>query len=313
MPLRDDWKSVSVLIRQIDPVLRSHSCSADILLIDDDSRQTWGREDFQGTFQAIRTIRTLRLRLNLGHQRALAVGLVDVFLKGQCDGVLVMDADGEDTAEGVSDLLDAFRQEQGTMLIFAQRSRRSESLPFRCFYQGYVLLIRLLTGLKMRVGNFSIVPPGYLNALVVQPELWDHYAASVVRCKRPYRTVPIPRGKRIAGKSRMDFIALAAHGLSAISVFGDRVATRLLVGSMAGLFLALAAALSLVVTRFVAGWVIPGWAIDATRTAIIAMVQFVSMAGIFTALALLKRSNSAFVPLRDCSLFVSEQVQIYPD
>lgn len=310
MPVRDDWKSASVLIHQIDQVLQSQSCTADVLLVDDDSQQGWERADFAGGFAAVKSIRSLRLRLNLGHQRAIAIGLAHIHKTNRCDAILIMDADGEDTAEGVTELLRAFRQDHGAMLIFAARSRRTESLLFRCLYGGYKILHRLLTGISVQVGNFSIVPPPYLNTLVVQSELWNHYAASVFRSKRPFRMIPIPRGKRIAGSSRMSFVGLVTHGLSAISVFGDVVGTRLLVGSSVGSLLAAAGMVAAIVRLFTHG-AIPGWAAFAAGALAIIFVQFITMAAIFTFFMLANRTNLGFVPLRDYSLFIAEQADIY--
>jgi hypothetical protein len=310
MPLRDDWGSASVLIRQIDQVLRSQSCTADVLLIDDDSQQGWESTDFHGDYVAVQSIRALRLRLNLGHQRAIAIGLVHIFITARYDAILVMDADGEDTPEGISELLHAFRKDHGTMLIFAERSRRSESFLFRCLYGAYRILHRLLTGLSVRVGNFSIVPAAYLNTLVVQPELWNHYAASVFRSRRPFRMIPIPRGRRIAGTSRMNFVALVTHGLSAISVFGDIVGTRLLIASFAGSLLAMGGIIVAMVRLFTNG-AIPAWAAYTAGTLAMILVQFITMAAIFTFFMLANRTNLGFVPLRDCPLFIAEQVDIY--
>jgi hypothetical protein len=310
MPLRDDWKSAFVLIRQLDQVLRSQSCTADVLLVDDDSQQAWEKADFEGEYAAVQSIRTLRLRVNVGHQRAIAVGLAHVFATVRCDAVLVMDADGEDTPSGVAELLRAFRQNHGAILIFAERSRRSESLLFRWLYGGYKILHRLLTGLSVRVGNFSVVPFAYLNALVVQSELWNHYAASVFRSKRPFRMVPIPRGRRIAGTSRMNFVGLVAHGLSAISVFGDLVGTRLLMGSCIGAFLVMVGMIPLAVRLF-AHQPVPAWALAAAGGLAVIFVQLISMAAIFTFLVLADRRNPGFVPFRDCFMFIAEQVDIY--
>jgi hypothetical protein len=310
MPLRDDWESASVLIRQIDQVLRSQSCKADVLLIDDDSQQRWDSADFRGDYVAVQSIRALRLRLNLGHQRAIAIGLAHVFKTTRCDAILIMDADGEDTPDGVSKLIDAFRQDHGALLIFAERSRRAESFLFRCLYGVYRMLHRLLTGLSVRVGNFSIVPAAYLNTLVVQSELWNHYAASIFRSKRPFRMIPIPRGRRIAGTSRMNFVALVTHGLSAISVFGDIVGTRLLIASLLGSLLATGGIIALVVRLF-AHQTISGWAVYTAGTLAMILVQFITMAAIFTFFMLANRTNLGFVPLRDYSLFIAEQIDIY--
>ena len=310
MPLRDDWKSASALIRQLDPVLKSQSCTAEVLLVDDDSRQGWESGDFQGDYMAVRSIRTLRLRLNLGHQRAIAIGLAHIFATVRCDAVLIMDADGEDTPEGVAELLRAYRNDGGEMLIFAERSRRTESLLFRCLYEAFKVLHRVLTGLSVRVGNFSIVPPAYLNTLVVQSELWNHYAASVFRSKRPFRMIPIPRGKRITGTSRMNFPALVTHGLSAISVFGDIVGTRLLIASLVGSILAAAGGIALVL-RVLANQAIPVWAVYTASALAMIFVQFVTVAAIFTFLMLANRTNLGFVPLRDHTLFIAELVDVY--
>jgi hypothetical protein len=310
MPLRDDWKSAAALIRQLDPVLHSQSCVADVLLVDDDSQQAWEGTDFRGGYAAVQSIRTLRLRLNVGHQRAIAIGLAHVFTTTQYDAILVMDADGEDTPNGVSELLRAFRQGRGAMLIFAERSRRSESLLFRCLYGGYKILHRLLTGLAVRVGNFSIVPFTYLNTLVVQSELWNHYAASVFRSKRPFRMIPIPRGKRISGTSRMNLVALVTHGLSAISVFGDIVGARLLIASLIGSLLAAVGSIALI-ARLFAQQSIPGWVAYAAGAFAMILVQFITASAIFTFLMLANRTNLGFVPIRDYSLFIAEQVDIY--
>ena len=238
MPLRDDWTSAAELIRRLDRAISSDACTIEILLVDDASVESCDRNDFQGSFSLVRVIRSLRLRRNLGHQRAIAIGLVYIQQTAGCDAVIVMDADGEDTPEGVVQLLRAYSGAHGEKAIFAERSRRSESLQFRLFYLLYKFLHRCLTGVNVRVGNFSILPSKYLNTFAVMSELWNHYAAAVFRSKLPFTMIPIPRGTRIAGTSRMNFVALVSHGLSAISVFGDVVGVRLLIGSLAGSLLA---------------------------------------------------------------------------
>ena len=155
MPLRDDWPSAEELIRRLDKTISSDSCTMEIILVDDGSVQRCDRNDFQGVFSVVRAIRTLRLRRNLGHQRAIAIGLVHVQQTTKCDAVIVMDADGEDTAEGVAQLLGAYSETRGAKAIFAERTRRSESFVFRSFYHLYRFLHRCLTGISVRVGNFK--------------------------------------------------------------------------------------------------------------------------------------------------------------
>jgi glycosyltransferase involved in cell wall biosynthesis len=311
MPLRDDWSSAAELIRRLDKAISPYACTTEIFLVDDSSVESCDHNDFQSQFSVTRAIRILRLRRNLGHQRAIAIGMAYLQKTISCDAVLVMDADGEDTPDGVVKLLRAFWDTHGEKAIFAERSRRSESLVFRSFYQLYRVLHRGLTGISVRVGNFSILPSEYLNTLVAMSELWNHYAAAVFRSKLPYTMIPIPRGTRIAGTSRMNFAALVSHGLSAISVFGEVVGVRLLIGSLAGVVLSSLGIVLVIMIRIFTDRAIPGWATYATGALAIIMIQFVAIATSFTFFLLSNRANLGFVPLRDYSLFLKEIVDVY--
>ena len=306
MPLRDDWPSAAELIRRLDTTMAAYRCSIEVLIVDDGSVQAPDPDAFRGSFSVVRTVRSLRLRRNLGHQRAIAIGLAYVQQTAACDAVIVMDADGEDTPEGVAQLLRAYSDVHGGKAIFAERSRRTESVVFRAFYHLYRFLHWSLTGIRVRVGNFSLLPFRYLNTLVVLSELWNHYAAAVFRSRLPIAMVPIPRGTRITGTSRMNFVALVSHGLSAVSVFGDIVGVRLLIASLvASAFLA-SGIVAVVVIRLFTGLAIPGWATYATGILAILMVQIVSIATSFTFFILSSRASPGFVPLRDYSLFVED-------
>jgi len=228
-----------------------------------------------------------------------------------CDAVIVMDADGEDTPEGVVQLLDAYSKNGCSTAIFAERRRRVESLLFRAFYLFYKILHRGLTGVSVRVGNFSILPSQYLSPLGVMSELWNHYAAAVFRSKLPFITIPIPRGHRIAGTSQMNFAALVSHGLSAISVFGDIVGVRLLIGSLTGALLAGLGILLVVTIRLFTHWAIPGWATYTTGLLAIVLIQFIAVATSFTFIVLSNRANFDFLPVRDYAPFVAESMDLY--
>ena len=49
-------------------------------------------------------IRIIKLRSNLGHQRAIAIGLYGLNFKN-LDGIVVMDSDGEDKVDDISSLI----------------------------------------------------------------------------------------------------------------------------------------------------------------------------------------------------------------
>jgi hypothetical protein len=312
MPLRDDWASAAELIRLLDRTICSYPCILDVLLVDDGSVQCCSSADFQSQYAVVQTIRILRLRRNLGHQRAIAVGLVHVEQTISCDAVLVMDADGEDTPDGALQLVRAFSESHhGTQAIFAERSRRTETFVFRLFYRLYKVLHLILTGISVRVGNFSVLPSAYLGTIVVMSELWNHYAAAVFRSGLPFTTVPIPRGYRIAGTSRMNFVSLTVHGVSAMSAFGDVVGVRLLIASMAGSIMAALGILVVAAIRLFTDKAIPGWASFSIGTLAIVLMQFITIVTSFTFTVLSNRVNFAFVPLRDYGVFVADAREIY--
>ena len=311
MPVRDDWPSAAELVRRIDQGVDSSQWKLEIVAVDDGSIQGCDPAAFASGFTAVRAIRVLRLRRNVGHQRAIAIGLVHVQQTGAGEGVVVMDADGEDTPEGLVDLLDAFAGSGGGEAFFAERIRRSESLSFQMFYHLYRFMHRGLTGISVRVGNFSILPPRYLETIVVLPELWNHYAAAVFRSRLPLGMIPIPRGKRIDGKSKMNFVALVTHGLSAVSVFGDTVGVRLLMGCLIGCLLAGLGIVGVATIRLFTGMAVPGWATYAVGILAVIMIQMLAIAASFTFYMLSSRANLGFMPLRDCPIFVAECLTVY--
>jgi hypothetical protein len=109
----------------------------------------------------------------------------------------------------------------------------------------------------------------------------------------------------------MNFVALVTHGLSAISVFGDIVGVRLLIGSLVGSLLATGGIFFVVMVRLFTNQSIPGWATSATGILAIILVQFITIATIFTFFMLSNRTNLGFVPIRDYNLFVAEILDIY--
>jgi len=308
IPIRDDWTSAAELLRLLDQAISSYACTVDVLLVDDGSIQEFPSAQFQSRFVALRSICILHLRRNLGHQRAIAMGLVYVEKNIHCDALIVMDGDGEDTPQGVLELI---RTYSGTSAIFAERVRRTESFTFKSFYLLYKALHRMLTGISVRVGNFSILPSRYLGTLVVMSELWNHYAAAVFRSGLPITMTPIPRGHRIAGVSRMNFISLGAHGLSAISVFGDVVGVRLLIASMGGSLIAALGILGIIAIRLLTERTISGWATYAIGLLAIIAIQCITIATSFTFTVLSNRINLNFVPIRDYELFVRDSIEIY--
>ncbi len=193
VPAYNDWESLRLLLPKIDTALKGLGAAAEMLVIDDGSidPQPTGAEL---ALTHLSRVRVLEMRRNLGHQRAICVGLSYVSENIPCSGVVVMDADGEDDPVDLPKLIGRFKQENGRKVVFAGRARRSESAAFRIFYAAYKLAHFILTGHRVEVGNFSVVPAMQLQRLVVVSELWNHFAAAVYSARIPYVIVPTARG-----------------------------------------------------------------------------------------------------------------------
>lgn len=311
LPVYGDWESAEELILHLDASLDRVKVRTNILIVDDCSISDAPRTLMPAKLRNIEKVEVVRLRRNLGHQRAIAMGLCFIHAERECDAVLVMDADGEDKAEDVPRLIEAFAREDGRKVIFAQRGRRFANWQFKFFYWLYRAGHRLLTGVAVKVGNFSIISAAHLSTLVVVSDTWNHYAASVFKSRIPYAMVPTARGKRLAGESKMDFVALVLHGLSAISVFAEVVGARLTMAILTGVGLLTALLIAVPVIRWGTDLAIPGWATTAAGLLLVIVLQMLTVALGLTLLVLFNRNNLSFLPLRDYRFFVGEVRKLY--
>jgi hypothetical protein len=313
IPLYNDWETFAKLAVKIDEVLVANGREADILIVDDASVVDPGQRSRFGPYRALGRIDVLRLRRNLGHQRAIALGLTHIHERRApaYEAVVVMDGDGEDAPEDVPRLLERLEAEGGRLIVFAERTRRSESLVFQFFYFLYRQLHFLLTSIQVRVGNFSAIPRCRLESLVAVSDLWNHYAAAAFHSRQPYCTIPTRRARRLGGRSSMSFVALVAHGLSAISVYREVIGVRLLV---LAIVLALWAVLGLAVTvvlKLATPMAIPGWATSAAGILLIVLLQALMLSLVFCFVILGDRDSTTFLPLRDHIYFIAGTWTLY--
>jgi polyisoprenyl-phosphate glycosyltransferase len=300
-PVFNDWDSVKELLARIDNVAGAKRIMIKVVLVNDGST-----EIAPSHIQAphLESIDILNLKTNIGHQRAIGIGLTYIYENYRFPAVIVMDADGEDKPEDIPELIARYEKSGGTKAVFAKRSKRTTGLVFKSSYHLYKIVHRVFAGFRVEVGNFSIIPFQYVHRLVVAPDLWNHYAAAVFKSRIPFDKIPLDRGHRIAGKSSMNFTSLVIHGLSAISVFSDRVGVRLLIASIAMIILTSLGLCSVVLAKLFTGMAIPGWASVIAGGLFIILLQALTMSLFFIFIALYSRNNMPFLPLRDYKYFI---------
>jgi hypothetical protein len=310
MPVYDDWEALDLLLERLDLVLCDQMMLARVLIVDDGSTCEPLVDLSVRRYHALEAVHVLRLRRNLGHQRAIAVGLAYLEQHDPPDVLVIMDCDGEDDPADVPRLVKQCGVEENSKIIFAERTRRSESWQFRFFYWLYKSAHVVLTGRSIRFGNFSALPRPALESLVVVSELWNHYAAAVLKARLPYVTVPTRRARRLSGRSRMNFIGLVTHGLGALSVESETIGVRMLVASLVLFGCLVLALLATVAIRLGTGLAIPGWATTVAGLLLILLAQTLMLTVLFSFITLAGRLGMQFLPCRDCAFFVSQVYQL---
>jgi hypothetical protein len=289
-PVLNDWVSLKRLIYELDGLPSLAGRDLSIFAVDDGSFPPVDPGDLAAAMSgagAVRQLSIVELAANLGHQRAIAAGLVEVRRSGGFDRVVVMDADGEDRPDDVAALIEASDSHHDT-IILALRGRRSEGFGFLIGYFIYRLLFRIFTGATIRFGNFCILPAEFLTPLTHSPAVWNSLVAGILRSRLPVTSLRTERGQRYAGRSRMNFFSLVVHGLSVISVYMDVALIRLVCLALAASAVIFAALLVVVCLRLFTGLAIPGWAsfmgvsllvllMQALMFTTIALFQFLSL------------------------------------
>jgi len=200
----------------------------------------------------------LRLKRNVGHQCAIAIGLGYVSEHMvNTQQVIVMDSDGEDAPHTIPSLLELLNTDD-TEVVVAQRKSRVETFRFKAFYALYKRLFGLLTGRFISFGNFMALKPNAVLRLVAMQELSIHTAAAVLASKLRISICPLDRGSRYAGQSKMNFVGLVLHGFKGLMVFAEDVLVRVGI-ACAGIALLAVGGAMLAISLKLVGFSTPGW------------------------------------------------------
>ena len=105
----------------------------------------------------------------------------------------------------------------------------------------------------------------------------------------------------------MSLVSLIVHGLSAMSIYTDKIFIRVLlaagfVAGMAGLGIAAVTAI-----RVATDFAVPGWATTAAGDLAIILAQTLVVVVAASLTVLAGRSNRPIVPIVDCLCFVAER------
>jgi len=266
-PVYEDVEASSRLFREL-----SEQFKRDVFVVAVDDGSVRQPLDIRSLEQSGVEGVVLKLRRNVGHQRAIAIGLGYVsehIQPGQ--NVVVMDSDGEDMPATIVSLLEQLKTDD-VDLVVAQRKSRVETFRFKAFYAVYKLFFSLMTGRSISFGNFMALKAASVKRLVAMQELSIHVAGAVLASKLRTAICPLDRGERYAGQSKMNFVGLVLHGFKGLMVFAEDVLVRV------GIACALIAAFSVIgavaaIILKLLGFSTPGWFSVALGILVLMLLQ----------------------------------------
>lgn len=144
------------------------------------------------------------------------------------------------------------------------------------------------------------------------PSLWNHFAATVLRSRLPLSLVPSARGRRYAGKSKMNFVNLVVHGLSAISVFSEAMLTRILLFLLLATGIGALAVVVVVALRLFTDLATPGWASSVVGSVAIICLQALMLTMMSAFMVLSSRSTIVPPPDEHAKDFIDHVVALFP-
>lgn len=200
----------------------------------------------------------IKLKRNVGHQRAISIGLGYASEHmNETQQVVVMDSDGEDTPESIKELIEPLSKDEVDVVV-AQRKSRVESLKFKAFYIIYKFIFSVLSGKKISFGNFMALKYNAVKRAISRNELGIHVAGTILSTKLRIERLPLDRGPRYAGQSKMNFVGLFLHGFKGLMIFAEDVLVRVGIASAFIAILSLLGGIIAILLK-VSGFATPGW------------------------------------------------------
>ena len=222
IPVYNDWKSLNLLIKKINFELNKENLNSEILIINDNSSL---RIIFlKKKLSRIKKITFLNLKINVGSQRAINIGLNYINkIKGNYI-VTIIDSDGEDDPKEIVKMVKLARKYKN-YVITSNRLARKESLIIRFLYRVHLIITFLITGKWISFGNYTTLNSKNIKKIIQNEDGCYAHSAAVIKNSKIKR-VYARRNQRFFDKSKVNFLGLMLHSLRIISVFQKIILLR---------------------------------------------------------------------------------------
>ena len=123
-----------------------------ILIINDCSTEK--NKNSKHQFKNIKSVKVINLKRNVGHDRAIAVGLNILYKKKLFDYVITMDSDGEDNPKYIKSFIEKINEDKNVIIV-AKRIKRSENLVFTILYFLHLVILFIFVGKWINFGGYN--------------------------------------------------------------------------------------------------------------------------------------------------------------
>ncbi len=222
-PVYNDWESFTKLIKEIDKAISNFKdINFKLIAVNDGSNQKASSLSLPPNLEIIEV---LNMKINQGHAICLANGIKYALKNYQFDGLILMDADGEDRPEEIFDLINKAKELKNVSVV-AKRIKRSEGLVFTTFYTLHKILTFIFTGKLMNFGNYSLITKKDAETIIQDPSIVYNFSGTLKNKIKELGNINCTRGKRYFGPSKMPLFKLILHSFSIIAVFKMNVFIR---------------------------------------------------------------------------------------
>ena len=129
LPLYDDWDSLEILLSKINTQMKNIGKKVTIIIVNDFSKLK--PPNFK-LLSNIEKIQVLNLKINLGSQKAISIGLTHLSKINENMIVTILDSDGEDDVNKIPDMIKAAELNKGKIIVSTEQKEKS-IIYFNCF------------------------------------------------------------------------------------------------------------------------------------------------------------------------------------
>ncbi len=222
-PVYNDWESFTKLVKEIDKTISTFKeITFQLIAVNDGSSSKAPNLSLPSN---IKKIEILNMKINQGHAICLANGIKYALKNYDFNNLILMDADGEDRPQEISDLINKANNLENISVV-AKRVKRSEGFIFTVLYSLHKILTLIFAGKLINFGNYSIITKKDAETIIQETTIVYNFSGTLKNKIKKLESIDCIRGKRYFGPSKMPMIKLIMHSFSIIAVFKMSVFIR---------------------------------------------------------------------------------------